>query len=172
MPLKYSERHSSEIYVLHYTIVNIMDEKEMQEHLVFYQLLQATFEQLEKQMAAVQKKLVELVATKMAIHEIEGVEKEKEILLPIGAGVYGHGKIAHSEKVLVNVGANILINKKPEDAAKFVEERKREIMLAAAKIETDMKQIVEKMNDIATVINEASSGRITEKNHIKVPKSE
>jgi len=149
-----------------------MDEKEMQEHLVFYQLLQATFEQLEKQMAAVQKKLVELVATKMAIHEIEGVEKEKEILLPIGAGVYGHGKIAHSEKVLVNVGANILINKKPEDAAKFVEERKREIMLAAAKIETDMKQIVEKMNDIATVINEASSGRITEKNHIKVPKSE
>jgi len=149
-----------------------MEEKELQEHLVLYQLLQATFEQLEKQMVAVQKKLVELEATKMAIHELDGVEKEKEILLPIGAGVYGHGKIAHSDKVLVNVGANILINKGLEEASEFVDEREKEIMVAAAKVEADMKQIVEKMNEIATTVNEASGGKITEKDHIKVPEGD
>ncbi len=149
-----------------------MEEKELQEHLVLYQLLQATFEQLEKQMMAVQKKLVELEATKIAISEIDGVEKENDILLPIGTGVYGHGKIAHSDKVLVNVGANVLINKKPDDAGKFIENRKREIMHAAVKVETDMKQIVEKMNEVANKVNQVKNGIVDQKDHIKVPKGE
>ncbi len=144
-----------------------MDEKELQEHAVMYQLLQATFEQLQKQMIAVQKKLVELEATKMAIDEIKDVNKDNDILVPIGAGVYGHGRVTNAEKVLVNVGANVLLNKGPKDASAFVEARKREIMQAAAKVEADMKQIVDKMNDIAKKVNKA-----TENDHIKVPNSE
>jgi prefoldin alpha subunit len=50
-----------------------------------------------------------------------------ETLVYIGGGMYVYGRIDSRDKVLVNVGANVVIEKKFNDALTFLQERKEEI---------------------------------------------
>ncbi len=143
-----------------------MDEKEMQENVVMYKLLDNMGKDLQKQMKLVQNKLAEVEATRLAIEEIKKVKEGNEILIPVGNGVYGYGKIATAERVLVNIGANILLEKTPSEAEEFMAERREELLEASGKIERDMKKIVERMNEIADAVNRASA--VTKDDNIKV----
>ncbi|NOX71824.1 MAG: prefoldin subunit alpha [Candidatus Micrarchaeota archaeon] len=130
-----------------------MDEREREENIVLYQLLKNTVEDMEKQMVAVEQKMVELKATQLAIEEIKKIRAENEILVPMGTGIYGHGKITDKETLLVDVGANILMEKNPEAAEKFINERMNEIKDIERKIKNDMGQLANKMNEIAFKVN-------------------
>lgn len=134
-----------------------MDQKELQESAVMYRLLEGTLEELQKQMVLVEKKLLELEATRMSIEEVKKIEKDNDILVPIGAGVYGHGKITKHDKVLVNIGANTILEKTPASAESFVSDRKNDLLEAAGKIERDIKKVAERMNEIAMMVENASN---------------
>ncbi|MEM3786109.1 MAG: prefoldin subunit alpha [Nitrososphaeria archaeon] len=50
-----------------------------------------------------------------------------ETLVYIGGGMYIAGSINATEKVLVNVGANVIIEKRLNEALAFIQEKKEEI---------------------------------------------
>lgn len=82
-----------------------------------------------------QRETTMLSMLREATTSIESIKalKEKpnsEAILPIGLGAYVKGAISSSDKILVNVGANVVIEKDTDSAMNYLEARIKEIQVA------------------------------------------
>ena len=70
-----------------------------------------------------------LVDTNTSIETIKGIDpaSSEEVLIPIGARLMLRSSPPKVDKVLVNIGANVVVEKAREDATKFMEGRAKEI---------------------------------------------
>ena len=74
-------------------------------------------------------------------------------LVPLGIGVYVKSAIYPINKVLVNVGAGIVIEKNKEDAVNFIEHRIKEFETAAKQLSAQKQQISYRMMEIQNTVN-------------------
>ncbi|MCX6778317.1 MAG: prefoldin subunit alpha [Candidatus Micrarchaeota archaeon] len=116
---------------------------------------------LQEQMGSIQLATNEINAVIESIKNLDRMKKN-EILLNMGSGVYAGAKVTDCEKVLVNVGAGIMIRKTAPDAIVFLEARKAELdkgMVDVRKamdgtynriafVEGEIRRIVEKGSDV------------------------
>lgn len=74
-------------------------------------------------------------------------------LVPLGIGVYVKSTISPINKVLVNVGAGVIIEKNKDDAVNFIEHRIKEFETAAKQLSTQKQQISYRMMEIQNTVN-------------------
>jgi len=74
-------------------------------------------------------------------------------LVPLGIGVYVKSAISPINKVLVNVGAGVIIEKNKDDAVNFIEHRIKEFETAAKQLSTQKQQISYRMMEIQNTVN-------------------
>src|SRR5690349_5466503 len=80
-------------------------------------------------------------------------ESETPSLVPLGIGVYVKSSIYPLERVLVNIGAGVVVEKKKDDAINFVEQRTKEFELATKQLASQKQQISQRMVDIQNTVN-------------------
>ena len=80
-------------------------------------------------------------------------ESETISLVPLGIGVYVKSTIYPVERVLVNIGAGVVIEKKKDDAINFVEQRIKEFELATKQLSNQKQQISHRMMEIQNTVN-------------------
>ena len=80
-------------------------------------------------------------------------ESETISLVPLGIGVYVKSLIYPIEKVLVNIGAGVVVEKKKDDAVNFIEQRIKEFELATKQLSTQKQQISQRMMEIQNTVN-------------------
>lgn len=80
-------------------------------------------------------------------------ESEIQSLVPLGIGVYVKSLIYPVEKVLVNIGAGVVVEKKKDDAVNFIEQRIKEFELATKQLSTQKQQISHRMMEIQNTVN-------------------
>lgn len=80
-------------------------------------------------------------------------ESETISLVPLGIGVYAKSIISPVNKVLVNIGANVVVEKKKDDATNFVEQRIKEFDIASKQLASQKQQISQRMMDIQNTVN-------------------
>jgi len=98
-------------------------EKELQEKLITYRILESRLNSLLKQRDLITSKLLELQSTLSSINEIE---KSQEILFPLGSEVYTFGKIIEKNKIILEVGGGIALEKNLEESKISLNERRVE----------------------------------------------
>jgi len=106
-----------------------MSEQEAQQLMYQMQMLEnyfANFTQRENTLINVLKD------TASAIDSIKGIteKKESETLVPVGTGIFVKTKISSDDKIVLNVGAGIAIEKDKDSAINFLESRIKEIEVA------------------------------------------
>lgn len=79
-------------------------------------------QQIENQLQLVQKVLMDIEATKASLAVTD--QLHTGTMLPLGSGVFAKAKTENTGTVLIDVGARVLIEKKPEDAISILDERK------------------------------------------------
>jgi prefoldin alpha subunit len=84
-------------------------------------ILREESEESEKQLEFVQQQITELDEFSKTLEELEK-NTEKEMLAPIGKGVYAKA-IRKDEKLFVEVGAGVMVRKTPDEARKIIEEQ-------------------------------------------------
>ena len=80
-------------------------------------------------------------------------ESETISLVPLGIGVYVKSLIHPIEKVLVNIGAGVVVEKRKDDAVNFIEQRIKEFELATKQLSTQKQQISHRMMEIQNTVN-------------------
>ena len=80
-------------------------------------------------------------------------ESETISLVPLGIGVYVKSLIYPLEKVLVNIGAGVVVEKRKDDAVNFIEQRIKEFELATKQLATQKQQISHRMMEIQNTVN-------------------
>jgi prefoldin alpha subunit len=81
------------------------------------------------------------------------VDKENEALMPIGVGVYLKTNIPSIDKLLVNVGAGVTIEKTREDTLHYIESRIKEFEIGLNQLGDQKKQITSQLEQIQQQVN-------------------
>ncbi|MDI9619669.1 MAG: prefoldin subunit alpha [Candidatus Nezhaarchaeota archaeon] len=111
-----------------------------------WQYLQSLAEALKQRIDLATAAITEMENTVQAIDELGKLSQETETLFLLGANAYAKGKITETRRILVNIGADLLVEKSLEDARKFFESR----------IEGLKKVVVETQQQLASVTGRLS----------------
>lgn len=124
-----------------------MDEKEKkaQEMYMEFQMLEQNIKQLQKQLEAVTRQLVELAVTGNSLDDFGKIIPGKEIFVPLSSGIFAKAGIKDTAEVLVNVGANVAVKKDIPSTKKLIDRQMEEIK----KIHAQMLEELQKMTSRA-----------------------
>jgi prefoldin alpha subunit len=107
-----------------------MEEKEKEEMLkqkaFEFEVLKERAGTLEEQILNLEFKKNELKIVSESLDEIKE-KKGKDILVPLGSGVFLRGNLVDDKKVLVNVGSNVVIEKNIDEAKEIINAQIEEI---------------------------------------------
>ena len=106
---------------------NTGTEEELQQKYMQFQLLQQQLEQVNQHMEQLTQQAAEIERSIQAIKEISKTEVDNEILAPITNGIFIKAKLLDNEKLIVNVGADITVEKTISEVIKLLEEQKKQL---------------------------------------------
>lgn len=116
-----------------------MTEKELQEKVMMYRIIESRLEALVRQRDLFLNKIAEIQNTLASIAEIE--KTSEEILFPIGSEAYAPGKVVDKNKIIVEIGAGIALEKNFAEAKETLAKRSGDIEKAAKEIQQDVQKL-------------------------------
>lgn len=129
-------------------------QEELQEKVIAYRILEIRLNSLLKQRDLIASKILELQSTLASVDEIE---KSKEVLFPIGSEAYTFGKITEKNKLIVEIGAGIALEKNIEESKEFLNKRKSELENILAKTEKNILEVSAVMAKLGEEIQKLTS---------------
>ena len=124
------------------------DEKQMQEKYIEFQMLQQQAEQLGKYMEELDLKLKEFTQTKENLQNLGETQVNTETLVSLAPGIFGKAEIKENKKFIINVGANIMVEKTVPQITEMIDRQITEISQAQMKMDQDMQAIHKKIDQI------------------------
>ena len=108
-------------------VIDMVNEREMQEKFITYQLLQKQLEMLREQAVQIENNFIEIETTKQTIANLAKLKKENEIMIPLGSGYFIEGKIINLKNTLMSPGMNVMVEKDFKAAGESLDEKKKDI---------------------------------------------
>ena len=102
--------------------------------------------------ATVTKLIEEARLASYALQNIS-LDKENEALMPIGVGVYLKTNIPSIDKLLVNIGAGVTIEKTHQDTLHYIESRIKEFEIGLNQLREQKKHITSQLEQIQHQVN-------------------
>jgi len=130
----------------------MVEDTRLQEKILTYRIIEARIESLLKQREALGLKLMEIDTTLNGIDEIE--KTEGETLFSLGSETYFFGKVLDKKRMIVEIGADIVLEKTFEEGRQILKERKGEIENLIANLESNVVQLSSGLQEMESQINE------------------
>jgi prefoldin alpha subunit len=134
--------------------VNEADPREVQALQTYLQEYGQQAEVLSRQLEFMERQRLESVAAIDALKAL-AAEKEGVILVPIGGGTTLRARIIDPDNVLVNIGADVVIRRKNEEAIGFIEDRIKELETLEKRVSDSLDQVRSQINELARRIDQA-----------------
>lgn len=129
------------------------------------QIQQAKGEAIRAQMQQMEATILEIGS---AVDAIQNLKKAKsDTLVPVGAGVFISCPKPDPDKVVINIGANVMVAKKPEEAVKMLDERRQKIADAIGSAQEDMGEVIKAIDELT---QRASGIAAAEGKNVRPPK--
>lgn len=128
----------------------MVDEKEMQEKILAYRIIEARMDGLLKQREMLASKFIELEIALEGLDEIEKTDEQG--LFSIGSETYFFGKVTDKKRLVVEIGANIAIEKTFEEGRKSLRERRDEIEKMIVGLENNVMQLSSRLQGLEVEI--------------------
>ena len=125
-----------------------MAEKELQQKMMEYQMLEENFKQMNQQRELFAAKMMELEQTRQVVEEMKKTKDGEDVLIPLGSGMFLPGKINKKEKIIIGIGADIVVEKDSEGVNKIIEERKLILENGMENLQNNMLQIAQQIQKI------------------------
>jgi prefoldin alpha subunit len=97
-----------------------------------------------------------LEEARLASNAIENVPTDSEIesFMPVGIGVYIKALVPPVKKLLINIGADVTIEKSKEDTINYIESKIKEFEVALRQLVSQKEQISMRMEQIQAQVNQ------------------
>ncbi len=119
------------------------DEKQMEDKYMQLQLLQQQVEQITEYVEQLQMQDRELDISLEALTELQKTTINTEILAPIANGIFFKAELKDNQKLTINVGSEVAVEKTIPEVIKLLEEQKEKITENIAEAETVLQQLHE-----------------------------
>lgn len=121
----------------------------LQEKFIQMEYLKGQAEQVQQQAMMLANSIGELQAAKAAIKSIKDVGEGSEIMVPLGAGAYITAILKKNDEVLMNLGADVLADKRVEDALVMVESQIAKLEEAHERMAAGLSEINQGLQTLA-----------------------
>lgn len=125
-----------------------VDPREMQALQHYLQEYGQQADVLVQQLQALEEGRMEALAAIDALKELLATP-EDTVLLPLGGGASVRARVIEPESVLLNIGADIALERSNTDAVEFLKDRVTEMEASAKKVAETIDRIRSQMNEIA-----------------------
>jgi prefoldin alpha subunit len=120
--------------------------------LVEVRVLENTYNELTARQNLLERALLESRAALDSIKGLSG-ETSPEVLTQIGGGAMLRSHPPSTDRVLVSIGANVVVEKSKEEAVALLEERSRDVEKTIVSIIGQRNEIAERLNSDRQVLN-------------------
>jgi len=141
------------------------DDEELSRLSYELQMQQSNGEAIRQQLQSMQSSIVEIGSAMEAIGNLK--KMKGDTLVPLGAGIFMSCPKPNPEKVVISIGANIMVQKAPEDAIKLLEERQKKISDAMGTAQQDLGRVIQ---SIEALTQRASALAAEENKNVRAPK--
>lgn len=117
----------------------------------------AMIEAMREQVALLNTTLSELSSTMETIRKLKELPEGTEVLTPIGSGSFVRAKLMPLEKILTGVGAEVVVERTPDEALKFLEEKSSEVGKAIQQLRSEMTNLEQRMESLRPAIEKLLS---------------
>lgn len=147
-------------------------EEEVRRLLAAYQQYQAQADGIMRQLSITQLTAEGLERASAAVDALGNAEVGQEILVPIGSGSFIHATLASKEKVVLNVGAGVSIEKNAAEAKDILKVRKAEVLEGSKKLNEVLAKIDQEMQKIQAIMQQYEEGAEHQHEHGHAPGSD
>ncbi len=124
------------------------------EKVLEYRMLYQQLQQLQQNLTGLEQHLQELGKLQETLEHLSKVESDKDVLIPLGSGIFFKGKILDTSKLIMNVGANILVEKTVPEAVETVQKQANEVEQLLLQLEQEAGQIADQLEEVKKDIQE------------------
>ena len=121
-----------------------MSEEQAQQLMQQMQMLENHFAQLTQQENSIVNIIREANSALHSINETK-TKSESDSLIPIGMGVYVQSKIQSKDKVIINIGSGVAIEKDQNSAINWLESRLKELEVALQNVNSQKQQVADNL---------------------------
>lgn len=132
----------------------LSEEEQVQRLVAAYQQYQAEHDALVQQLSLSRMATEGLDRAVSAVNALSSAEEGQEILVPIGSGSFAYARLASKEKVVLNVGAGVSIEKPADEAGKSLKARREEVAEGSRKLAEVVARIEQEMNGIQAALEQ------------------
>lgn len=116
-----------------------MSKEELQQKYLELQEISTQLKQLQQQISNLEAQLMEMQKVKETLADLEKLNSKKDILVPVANGVYAKAELNQNQNVLINIGADLIVEKNFGDAKKIIEEQIEEINKLIGEMNIELK---------------------------------
>jgi len=129
-----------------------MSEDQGQQLLYQMQMLESYTVSLDQKEETIMAFLREAISS---VESIRGINQNQEFesLIPVGLGTYVKANISGTSKVLLNVGAGIVVEKEHDSAINYLESRIKELQVALNETASQKHQILVRLEQLKQEMN-------------------
>ncbi len=109
---------------------------------------------VQQQLNMVQMSIEDCIRAIGTLDDLSSADESLDAMFPIGSGSFIHGKVDKVDKVVVDVGAGISIEKSVEDAKDILNKRKAEFQKALERMNASLAKISQRIQSIESAIRE------------------
>lgn len=124
-------------------------EEEFQRYAAMIDYYKSQLESIENQQNYLQAAIMDYQKAKLTVEKLSETKSGKEILIPIGGGVYTYATSKKPSKVLADIGSGIVIEKNPKDASGIIDKRIDSLQSDQQSLSQMSEQIKNQMNEIS-----------------------
>ncbi len=121
-------------------------DKKIQEKLYLYQFLKKQEEALLNQAVLIEQEIENSLITENVVKELEN-QKGKDILVSLGKDCFLRTEVK-DDKILLNLGAEVLAKKSVADAKKILEERRKNLTKEKEGLNQKLEKIAEQIKKV------------------------
>ncbi len=115
------------------------NEQEQQELLFKFSMYEQQIKQLQQQLEAIERGIIELTSLNIGLDELVGA-KDKEIFAPMGKGIFVKAKLM-SEELNVDVGERNLVKKSIPETKELIEEQIKKLEQVRKELEGNLEEL-------------------------------
>ena len=129
-----------------------MSEEQAQQLLYQMQMLESYVASLDQKEEAIMTFLREAISS---VESIRGINQNQELesLIPVGLGTYVKANISGTSKVLLDVGAGIVVEKEHDSAINYLESRIKELQVALNESTSQKHQVLMRLEQLKQEMN-------------------
>ena len=124
------------------------NKEEQQKKALEFQILYGQLEQYQTQLADLQQQKQNLNNLLLSLGEVSKLKKGDEFLSPLSSGVLVKTELKEPGKILMAVGANVIVKKRIEEAELSIKEQEKQIILLISQLKSESEKLAQAVYSI------------------------